>query len=83
MPTDREDSPSSSVRDERVLKETRNRVLTNTFVTDELVKWDGKAFATSGIAISGGGLVTDGGLQTFGANDSGGAGYRLVRVPNV
>lgn len=28
-------------------------------------------------------LTTDGGLQTFGANDSAGAGYRLVRVPNV
>ena len=28
-------------------------------------------------------LTTDGGLQTFGANDSGGAGKRLVLVPNV
>jgi hypothetical protein len=28
-------------------------------------------------------LTTNGGLQTFGANDSAGAGYRLVRVPNV
>lgn len=30
-----------------------------------------------------GALTTDGGTQTFGANDSGGVGYRLVRVPNI
>ncbi len=30
-----------------------------------------------------GSITSNGGLQTFGANDSGGAGYRLVRVPNV
>lgn len=30
-----------------------------------------------------GSLTTNGGLQTFGANDSAGAGYRLVRVPNI
>lgn len=28
-------------------------------------------------------LTTNGGLQTFGANDSAGAGYRIVRVPNA
>ena len=30
-----------------------------------------------------GAITSDGGVQTFGANDSGGAGYRLVVVPNV
>ena len=30
-----------------------------------------------------GALTTNGGLQTFGANDSGGTGYRMVRVPNA
>jgi hypothetical protein len=30
-----------------------------------------------------GALTTNGGLQTFGANDSAGAGYRTVRVPNA
>lgn len=30
-----------------------------------------------------GALTTNGGLQTFGANDSAGAGYRTVRVPNI
>lgn len=30
-----------------------------------------------------GALTTDGGLQTFGANDSGGAGFRQVLVPNI
>ena len=30
-----------------------------------------------------GALTTNGGLQTFGANDSGGSGYRLVVVPNI
>jgi len=30
-----------------------------------------------------GALTTNGGLQTFGANDSGGAGFRMVVVPNV
>ena len=29
-----------------------------------------------------GGFVSNGGLQTFGANDSAGPGYRTVRVPN-
>jgi hypothetical protein len=33
--------------------------------------------------VTTGALTTNGGLQTFGANDSGGAGYRLVRVPNL
>ena len=28
------------------------------------------------------GLTTNGGLQTFGAADSGGVGFRMVRVPN-
>jgi hypothetical protein len=30
-----------------------------------------------------GAFITNGGEQTFGANDSAGAGYRLVRVPNA
>jgi hypothetical protein len=30
-----------------------------------------------------GALTTNGGLQTFGANDSAGTGYRYVRVPNA
>lgn len=30
-----------------------------------------------------GAITTDGGLQTFGANDSAGTGFRTVRVPNV
>jgi hypothetical protein len=34
-------------------------------------------------AVITGTLTTNGGLQTFGANDSGGAGYRLVLVPNA
>lgn len=28
-------------------------------------------------------FTTDRGLQTFGANDSGGTGYRMVVVPNI
>jgi hypothetical protein len=35
-----------------------------------------------GHAVSMGALTTNGGLQTFGAPNSGGAGYRLVLVPN-
>lgn len=34
-------------------------------------------------AVSTGALTTNGGLQTFGANDSAGAGFRTVRAPNV
>jgi hypothetical protein len=34
------------------------------------------------VAIDGA-LTTNGGLQTFGTNDSGGAGFRLVLVPNA
>ncbi len=36
-----------------------------------------------GKSVFAGSITSNGGLQTFGANDSGGAGYRLVRVPNV
>jgi hypothetical protein len=39
--------------------------------------------AVNGSGYFNGALTTDGGLQTFGANDSAGAGYRLVRVPNI
>jgi hypothetical protein len=39
--------------------------------------------ATFSSTVACGALTTNGGLQTFGANDSGGAGYRMVRVPNV
>lgn len=43
---------------------------------------------TGGATIGGvldvtGTITSDGGLQTFGANDSGGAGFRQVLVPNV
>ena len=43
----------------------------------------GSAYLTYEETVQTGALTTDGGLQTFGANDSAGAGYRLVRVPNV
>ncbi len=44
--------------------------------------------SSTGLAVTGtlsstGALTTNGGLQTFGANDSGGTGYRLVLVPNA
>lgn len=40
------------------------------------------AAAVTGTLSVSGALTTNGGLQTFGAADSGGAGYRMVRVPN-
>ena len=42
----------------------------------------GATFSSTGLVLVGS-LTTNGGLQTFGANDSAGAGYRLVRVPNA
>jgi hypothetical protein len=38
---------------------------------------------SSGAVTIPGTLTTNGGLQTFGANDSAGAGYRYVVVPNA
>lgn len=38
---------------------------------------------TAGAVTIPGTLTTNGGLQTFGANDSGGSGYRMVVVPNA
>lgn len=37
----------------------------------------------AGTTTLAGATTLDGGLVTYGANDSGGTGYRLVRVPNV
>lgn len=39
--------------------------------------------SATGNTVIAGTLTTNGGLQTFGANDSGGTGYRVVVVPNV
>jgi hypothetical protein len=45
---------------------------------------DAQVGAVSKFKVTNAGAITaDGGLQTYGANDSGGSGYRLVRVPNV
>jgi hypothetical protein len=38
---------------------------------------------SSGAAQFSGAITSNGGLQTFGANDSAGAGYRYVVVPNA
>ena len=40
-------------------------------------------FAVNGSGYFNGALTIDGGLITFGANDSAGAGYRILRVPNI
>lgn len=40
-------------REERYANEVRNRVLTNDYVTSNLIKWDGSAFADSGLPIAG------------------------------
>lgn len=40
-------------------------------------------FAYNGQIITPSSITSNGGLQTFGANDSAGAGFRLVRVPNA
>ena len=40
-------------------------------------------FAVNGSGYFNGALTINGGLITFGANDSAGAGYRILRVPNI
>lgn len=54
----------------------------NLIVYDEVAGIDRATFSSAGLAVTGS-ITSDGGLQTFGANDSAGTGYRLVRVPNA
>ena len=48
-----------------------------------LTKQGTERFAVNGSGYFNGALTIDGGLITFGANDSAGTGYRILRVPNI
>jgi hypothetical protein len=63
-------------------------ILSTSSTTEATTTTDGSLRTAGGLsvvknAVIGGSLKTNGGLQTFAANDSAGTGYRYVIVPNA